>query len=337
MYSKKSFRCIVVVFFLSGLSLFCNYSKKVVAESDIEFYYQEWENLFSWEDCNDIVPLQGVELYYSAQDFSLTKTCIDGLRDLVLHNPDLLFEKNLKLIQSLSPETYDVLPFDLDVFLTLQQDCPVFSLAECNECLLNRTTDLGRRARNYFEKKIAQEVVQGYVNVGGGFAFQDLVILTNVLEKNPDAQIDFYFIDPMHEEYIDCLVQRGIMQIDLATTDFLQLFKKCCYGSKVLLDMRWSHESFKQMLRFLKNAYPRATVKLHLYSYVEDFLAECEEKKIQPPKIIISSDLGKCQEARRGLANLISYAMEKEKKTIAFFLDKDKKTGKAYIYVWSNN
>jgi len=305
--------------------------------SFINLYNQTWQKSFNWDNCEDICFVPGVELCYPKTDY-LEESIIAPFTHLILHEPQMLLQKNIEMVESALDQKNCFIMNDA-VIKTIGKVNPLFLLDECHHhtCILSRLTEMGKQARGFFEKMISEKLVNGYVNVGSSFAFQDLVILTRTLQKNPEFALDIYLIDPKYDEYVEFLSMKKIRQVDISSNDiFVGITSQedckpfCC------VHIKWIHECFKQLVRFIKSAYPKAKVRFFLYGYVEDFLRECEEKNISLTNMVMSSDLGKSKEARKAFSNLISFAMERSSGVQAFFLDKNKESGNAEIYVWDS-
>lgn len=133
------------------------------------------------------------------------------LVDLLLTNPQIV----LNYLDSIAPEfqsklertTTDKLAQKYEQLKGFyEQKCPIFLLSECQAdfCPLSRNNTLS--CRKAFEIRMTDVLLEKlnsrtnqnpteYVSFASGELFQDLVILTRVLAKNPNATMNIHFID----------------------------------------------------------------------------------------------------------------------------------------------
>lgn len=307
---------------------------KCSMEEEIVFRYDRQLELFSWDRCvaTDYVPR--VQLEWSGPQ-TIPLAQLHELQAILTTYPENLLHENVACVGKLARTVHGI-PLLTDALARqLIVDYPLCLLNECHDCLLTRLTRLGAMARDMFEREMVLRVTDGYVNVGGGMAFQDLVLMTQVLRKNPCATLTVYLVDPMHEHYIEAAHRHGCAIIDM-TQGARQLFFEDWYSQDDFARIQFSHELFKQMISFLRQLYPKAQLHISLYRYVEDLLKDCERGIVSLPQVVMSSDLGKSQDARDAFANLVRFALAYRQDAIGMSLDKEKPTDSAMVHIWTN-
>lgn len=312
----------------------CVFPSDVYADDTIVFRHERQPDAFSWDQCMSVDYMPGLELAWSGQP-TLSVAALQKLQAVLVTVPENLLHENSACLKTLARTTDGVFILTDVVAQELLKNNPLCLLSECHECLLTRLTRLGAMARTMFEREMVMRITDGYVNVGGGFAFQDLVLITQTLQKNPCANLTIHLVDPLHVAYIHAAHRHGISRIDM-NQDVTHLFFEDWYSASDFARIRLTHELFHQMVRFIHHLYPHAHVTIRLYRFVEDLLRDCERNTVVLPQIVMSSDLGTSQEARTAFANLVRYALKVRPDALGMSLDKEKPTESAMIHVWAN-
>lgn len=206
----------------------------------------------------------------------------------------------------------------LDVY---ERQEPQFLLGECDirmpfkkglityrkihGCLFDRSMHPNRRAA--FENKIA-EAFKGiahvahsrpiiYASVGAGGMFQDAVILTQFLAKNPQAHIDIHLIDLKYGPLADYMKKTGQSEISSATVGKEQINTvahelDCVNPLNVAQAILGEYTKHKQLLFWLKKHFPHARVHLFAHDTVEQYCASLESAPDdQYPDIMCAADV----------------------------------------------
>lgn len=169
----------------------------------------------------------------------------------------------------------------------LESICPIFLLRECNSlCYLNRKNN--PNTRTTFENKVATAYINeigtdnkpiSYDSFGSGDGFQDLVILTKILDAKPHAKITINFIDTNYHRSKD---QYAVFEEG----------EDVCWAR----DAKFEAMS-KQLLSFFKTTFPQSELTLTLSASYEDYLDQllaqlsCPSKKCLIPVLIHAIDI----------------------------------------------
>lgn len=314
---------------LLGLSCFCT----VVAVEVVPFRCERIPASFSWDQCADVDYLPGVTLTWSGQ-LTLPAARLQELQTMLVTCPERLLSENVSWLRT-TTRTREGLPQISHVPLQQLYNFPLCLLNECHECLITRLNHLGALARDMFEREMVKHITDGYVNVGGGMAFQDLVIMTQALYKNPCAHLTVHLVDPLHTRYIQAAHEYGYSCIDMSK-QVTDIFAQNEYAEDDYVRLQFTHALFAQLVSFLHQVYSRAQIHITLYRFVEDLLHACERGDAVLPQVVMSSDLGAAQEARAGFANLVRFALSHRADALALSLDKEKPTDSAMIHLWTH-
>lgn len=169
-------------------------------------------------------------------------------------------------------------------------------------CPFDRSVHPARRAA--FENKVLQEFkvvarsVQNrpiiYASVGSGGMFQDAVILTQFLAKNPQAKIDIHLVDLKYKPLVDYIKASG--QSDIAS---FSITKEQAKNYAQSLDP-WDSINFaqailgeytkhKQLLEWLSHHFPHATLQLFAHDTVQNYCGSLTPD--QYPDIMCAADV----------------------------------------------
>ncbi len=290
---------------------------------------------FSWDQCAAVDYLPGIVLTWAGQQ-TLPHARLQAYQAVLMTYPEYLLSENVSWLQT-TTRTREGLPCCADPAVEQHvQNFPLCLLNECHECLISRLNHLGALARDMFEREMVQHITDGYANVGGGMAFQDLVIITQALYKNQCANLTVHLVDPLHTAYIQAAHRHGYSCIDMSkkVTD---IFVQDEYSDEDYSRLQFTHALFAQMVSFLQHVYPRAQLTIKLYRFVEDLLHECECGQVVLPQVVMSSDLGTSVAARTAFSNLVRFALSHRADALGFSLDKEKPTDSAMIHIWTNH
>lgn len=235
-----------------------------------------------------------------------------------------------------------------------ESQCPFVLLGECtNEgfgpCVLSRTYK--KKYRNQFEDAIGKALSQKsslsrpivYTSFGCGGSFQDLVILTKWLSKNPLAQLDIHLVDLQHTPLVACLDflnnQRQINKqpIDYASVmqQLLEKGKKEWGGDKhpeekatMELSATISHLDLKhkEFLDWLQNNFPKAQIRLFSHDNAKSYLDFTQKNNLEYPDVISAADIqDEMSQLRKSINNylaLCAKTLEKKPSSINILLTK---------------
>ncbi|MBN2267516.1 MAG: hypothetical protein JW725_04215 [Candidatus Babeliaceae bacterium] len=205
-----------------------------------------------------------------------------------------------------------------------EEKCPLLLLGECTlnddkPCIFSR--DLNPKVRKLFEKKVVPALLEKlktskeavhYVSFGAGGMFQDLVILTKTLNKNPEANIIIHFIDPkfylevLFLEYLhnsrEVKKDENYAPTPQALNHFLELGKKDIgiqnntYDDETIKKNLYVNfsvlgKALQEFISFLQNNFPKAKLSLFIHSETDDYLPYVENHKLPYPDVIAAADI----------------------------------------------
>ncbi len=212
-----------------------------------------------------------------------------------------------------------------------EQTCPLFLLKECtkeigniqlnNNCLLSRTYK--PHFREIFEKHTSQLLIEKlqassttpitYTSFGCGEAFQDLIIITKVLIKQPKALLTIHLIDGNNTPYV-------------AAVDFLACSREITIKHDFSFDSRleeyepyarnkdkdypeiqaMSHQAlkqqltllclekeaqYKQFLSWLTQKFPLSQISLYLHDQVINYCNFIKKNNLPHADVITAADI----------------------------------------------
>ena len=108
-----------------------------------------------------------------------------------------------------------------------------------------------------------------YVGFAAGGRFQDLVNLVNILDENKKAKIDIHLIDSKYSVYVDALDQLGP-------------------SHEVVVQGK--HIKYYQFIKFLRDAFPDAKLRMFVHSSSESYLQHQKQNKANGTVFITGSD-----------------------------------------------
>lgn len=216
-----------------------------------------------------------------------------------------------------------------------ESECPFVLLGECTSegfgpCVLSRTYK--KKYRNQFENTIGKALSQKlqiskpivYASFGCGGTFQDLVIITKWLSKNPLAQLDIHLIDLQHTPLVACLdFLNNQRQIDKQPVDYasvmqelLEKGKKEWGGDKhpedtarMELSAAISHLDLKhkELLNWLQQNFPKAQIRLFSHDNAKSYLGFIEKNNLEYPDVINAADIqDEMSQLRKSINNYLA-------------------------------
>lgn len=154
---------------------------------------------------------------------------------------------------------------------TVIHQAPLSFIDECDDvgCLHHRIDDDSSDIRSGCEREIIKVALTiadqkneaiNYLNFGAGNCFQDLLVITNLLEKGI-KKINFHAIDTAYESYID------IAQKQLSGKPITAFHKD------PLLFKHKAHIIFSELAHWFKNVYPDATCRIFIHKHIDDYIS----------------------------------------------------------------
>lgn len=235
-----------------------------------------------------------------------------------------------------------------------EQQSPIFSLSECTQeedglCAMSREVRPTHRSK--FEQKVVQTIVEkfkknkkvAFTAFGCGKLFPELVILTNVLAQNPQAELDVHCIDKNYVSFCEAktlftknkkpevILQDPIEPQFFMETTLVELIKKHpdFKNDSVLLSQPFFQEifmqemRFEQMLGFLQKTFPKARIRIIPHFSRFKYVAYCQQNNIAPD-IITAIDIDDTQSKARGSMRdyllLCAELLKKNPSTVNLFL-----------------
>jgi hypothetical protein len=232
---------------------------------------------------------------------------------------------------------------------------PLLLLSECtgddsSPCIQSRIGN--PKIRETYEERMAEALLKKskeqnlttYVSFGDG-KFQDLVILTKFLAKNPTAKLAVHLIDDTHTPYIAYLdlgkKSREITAQELKYEDLMatmpQLIAKAKneWGSKqkddVISSFILNHIipvdlEYKEFLNWLRTQFPKATITLFIHESEQSYIKAIEKYKFEYPDILsaaeIHHDVNKFNNSLPNYINLCIKMLSKKPNSINMLLTK---------------
>lgn len=250
--------------------------------------------------------------------------------------------------------------------------CPFFTLGECVKedfwpCVLSRDHDpkirhrLEVRAVDYMHEiwTARPTTTLQYAGFACGGAFQDLVIATKFLSKNPTARVHFHLIDV---KFTPFAFTRDLQKDDRD----IELSKSTTVGDMVLVDLKqkaiqsWGANAayfqkpetveslklcafdaevrYKPFLGFLKDTFPQANIRLSLHAQAEDYLSYLNGKEYAPADLIVATDIQDEMSLLRGSVSdfncLFQGVFEKNNQCKGLLLSKTLKVRDSGSHAW---
>lgn len=255
-------------------------------------------------------------LFTSPRNFVFKKIILNNSAALLQYNCLMsgALNKRQEIIDVESPEAfiekYKRVVWRISLFN------PLFLLLECTDpfgcCELGRFTYPEKR--RLFEDYVCDRLVDiakqkrriEYVSFGSGFLFQDFVVLTKFLEKEPSAHVNIHCIDVQYNAYLDvqnylAKQEKTLEQALMETTRELVKEEKDeekIKGTAKILLINYLQISAmeKQFVGFLRSVFPEAQVSLNLYKSDEQYQSymsfiERVGSQYPAPDIIVASDI----------------------------------------------
>jgi hypothetical protein len=208
-----------------------------------------------------------------------------------------------------------------------EQQSPIFSLLECiqeGEALCPMSREARPTHRAQFEQKVVQAMVEEFKKnkklhfavFGCGKLFPELVILTNVLAQNPQAQLDVHCIDKNYVPYCEAMklfskhkapvinlsdpiepkyIDKPLIELIKKHPDFKNdavLTSQPFFEELFIQEMR-----FQQVVDFVDKTFPKAHVRIFPHSSAAKCVAYLN--KITPD-IITAIDIDDVESKARG-------------------------------------
>lgn len=203
-----------------------------------------------------------------------------------------------------------------------EKKSPIFLLCECTQegfgaCLLSRKYQ--SKYRQFYEDKVVADLISKleknhggpihYTSFGCGGLFQDLVILTKVLNYKPDAKIVINLIDNQYTPYVaarDFL--NDTREIDVHYELDLKLvmpqLKKFAREEGGLMDIsdtelevnitgwmiNWQAQ-IKQLISFLKKTFEKSILTFYIHDNVNSYFSYLEKNNLPFADVITAADI----------------------------------------------
>ncbi len=270
-------------------------------------------------------------LTFDKQDYSKP-----NVLDTCLSNPSKALEYSAQTQQKLGLKP-DLIrldkPLDKEQVAKAEQQWPIFLLDECQKdsCILSRNKN--PQFRGKYEERVSEALGKkikespyarlNYTSFASGNMFQDFVILTKALAKNPRAHIIINLIDTkyaFYELYKDRVNKHRIVQkgdINFDTYNQVEDFQK-----NMIL---YLHVAANQFTRTLENMFPEATLTLALHASCASYINYLEDKKYTYPDVLVSADIITAKEdsgADSDYIKLITATLKKNQGCNNLWLDK---------------
>lgn len=231
-------------------------------------------------------------------------------KKLILHDPSTLLLLNAKALYRFYDKTdrlgghtngdhylggirtgEELSPAFNEAIVAEHRDNPLCFLSECirENCELSRLTDWSY-ARTKFEQEVVRQIElqvtheseagMNIVNVGAGDLFQDLVILSTLLEKNKGIRkINYFCIDRGYETYIKAANNKEVW--DHHRFDYAER------------DIHETHAQCAQLFTWLRNICPACHLHLYVFGSVEEYVQRCETNAELKANVYLGADLDK--------------------------------------------
>lgn len=271
---------------------------------------------------------------------------------LQMQNMGIEKEKNIsKLTQDLE-----------NLYNAHEQRCPIFSLGECTAdgwCACVFTRSINPSYRNRFEERTSQLLLEKivannnqqaihYTSFGCGGSLPELIILTKVLAKKPDAKINIHLIEGNTTSYVSAAdflnVSREVtpdqqmLNFEDKFDEYLDFVKKeDGYSAKNLSDDDLKSQiisnvfilqrKYKQFITFLCSTFPRAQLSLSIHNLTDQYLEYIEKHNLIHADVVTAADIqDEMSYLRRGpvsYARLCSQTLKNKPNSSNMWLAKD--------------
>jgi hypothetical protein len=217
---------------------------------------------------------EGVELVCNGTNPYMIEQKVKEIKKRILEAP----EKQLKLYEEqFGAKTFNC-TISQDMVKKLSQKNPLFLIHGCFfGCPLSRLDN--PKIRNIYEQEVVKNIKNGFIDVGPGGFLPTLRIITKFFQKNPTASLTCHAIDPFYISYIRRvqIVAKG------------KSFNVMTYNKRLLRESLTHF--FRQIVSFVKAAFPRATFRLLIYEGWYCLKNDCLHgfvKKV--PSLVVGAD-----------------------------------------------
>lgn len=234
---------------------------------------------------------------------------LDGLNSI-----DKEFQEALDEVAGTREIGLEMLRNKQAIIAQFEQKCPLFLINECQSCSLTRFQT--PQLRDRFESRVVSQVIEKlahneivhYASFGSGSLFQDLVILTKILNQKSNAHLVVHCID---NKYRSAALYQEIAQetrqiLPHDSEDIKVLMQKFKQGlstkknypdlpdeglEEFVLYIIQEGRLFHQLNAFMKQNFADARIEIHIHPSVRVYCEYLAKHTMQYPDVLVAADI----------------------------------------------